>query len=142
MGDRIVVDREDLQALVTYCAPNGPKGSRLRAALGQEPVGATLTVAQAEAIAAYVDAGATADKQTHQGYWAALRSIVLQCSAPKPPLPTDALMALGAPASPMFNEHTLRAEIVAKWGEYGAHADVFDALLRAASRPEEPSDGC
>lgn len=28
-----------------------------------------------------------------------------------------------------FNEHTLRTEIAATWGEYGAHIDVYDMLL-------------
>jgi hypothetical protein len=28
-----------------------------------------------------------------------------------------------------FNEHTLRADIVSVWGEYGAHVDVFDFMV-------------
>lgn len=32
----------------------------------------------------------------------------------------------------MFNEDTLREEIVAKWGEHGAHIDVYDNLVRLA----------
>lgn len=30
----------------------------------------------------------------------------------------------------LFNEEALRREIVGVWGEYGAHAEVFDTLLR------------
>jgi len=35
----------------------------------------------------------------------------------------------GRPPS-VFDEQTLRAEIVRVWGEFGAHVDVFDHMLR------------
>ena len=40
----------------------------------------------------------------------------------------------------MFNEQTLRAAIKEKWGEYGAHMDVFDTLIRKASENAELND--
>lgn len=36
----------------------------------------------------------------------------------------------------LFNEQTLRDEIVAKWGEYGAHAEVYDDLLKRLAELE------
>jgi hypothetical protein len=30
----------------------------------------------------------------------------------------------------VFDEQTLRAEIVRIWGAYGAHADLFDTILK------------
>ena len=33
-----------------------------------------------------------------------------------------------------FTEHSLREAIVAMWGEYGAHADVYDRLLVEVTR--------
>jgi len=38
----------------------------------------------------------------------------------------------------LFDEQTLRADIIKVWGEHGAHIDVFDYMLRAAlaTRPE------
>lgn len=36
-------------------------------------------------------------------------------------------------ASAAFNEHVLRAEIVSRWGEHGAHADVYDHMARLAT---------
>jgi len=38
----------------------------------------------------------------------------------------------------LFDEQTLRAEIVRVWGEHGAHVDVFDHIVRAAlaTRPQ------
>lgn len=36
-----------------------------------------------------------------------------------------------------FDEHSLRADIAAKWGEYGAHIDVFDTLLKRLRELEE-----
>jgi hypothetical protein len=30
----------------------------------------------------------------------------------------------------MFDEITLRNEIISKWGEHGAHTDVYDMMLR------------
>lgn len=38
----------------------------------------------------------------------------------------------------MFNEDTLRAEIVKTWGEYGAHAEVYDHLLKLSRRAPHP----
>lgn len=41
-------------------------------------------------------------------------------------------------ASPgVFNEDTLRSEIVRMWGEHGAHVDVFDHILKLAKKSEE-----
>lgn len=34
----------------------------------------------------------------------------------------------------LFNEDTLRAEIVKVWGEHGAHVDVFDHILKEARK--------
>ena len=34
----------------------------------------------------------------------------------------------------VFNEETLRAEIVSKWGEYGAHTEVFDFMVAEIKR--------
>lgn len=36
----------------------------------------------------------------------------------------------------LFNEDTLRAAIVDRWGEHGAHADVFDHMLKLISKLE------
>lgn len=36
-----------------------------------------------------------------------------------------------------FNEETLREEIARKWGEHGAHMEVFDYLLRRSKKLEE-----
>jgi hypothetical protein len=36
----------------------------------------------------------------------------------------------------IFNEHTLRTEIAKTWGEYGAHVDVYDTLLKRLSELE------
>lgn len=33
----------------------------------------------------------------------------------------------------IFNEQKLRAEIVKTWGEFGAHIEVYDMLLRKAN---------
>ena len=43
--------------------------------------------------------------------------------------------------APLFNEDSLRTAIASVWGEYGAHMDVFDQMLRrcdAADRAEQP----
>lgn len=36
--------------------------------------------------------------------------------------------------SGVFDEHTLRADIAARWGEHGAHIDVFDYMVREIER--------
>lgn len=36
--------------------------------------------------------------------------------------------------SAVFDEHTLRADIAARWGEHGAHIDVFDHMVREIER--------
>lgn len=33
-----------------------------------------------------------------------------------------------------FDESSLRADIVEKWGEHGAHAEVFDIMLAEIER--------
>lgn len=35
---------------------------------------------------------------------------------------------------PIFNEDALRQEIIGKWGEHGAHCEVFDMLLAGRDR--------
>ena len=35
-----------------------------------------------------------------------------------------------ADRSEVFDENSLRADIVKVWGEHGAHTDVFDHMLR------------
>jgi len=36
-----------------------------------------------------------------------------------------------------FDEKRLRADIVSAWGEYGAHADVFDFMVKEIERLRE-----
>lgn len=41
----------------------------------------------------------------------------------------------------MFDESTLRAEVVKVWGEYGAHVEVFDVMtMRAANLQAQITD--
>lgn len=40
----------------------------------------------------------------------------------------------------MFNEDSLRADIVDKWGPAGAHVDVFDHLLGMVTALKEQRD--
>jgi hypothetical protein len=39
---------------------------------------------------------------------------------------------------PIFDEDALRQEIVKTWGEYGAHVEVYDHVLRLARRAPTP----
>ena len=43
-------------------------------------------------------------------------------------------------ADNMFTEHTLLADIIAKWGDYGAHADVFRSMLAEIERLRAAGD--
>lgn len=43
-------------------------------------------------------------------------------------------------ADDMFTEHTLLADIIAKWGDYGAHADVFRSMLAEIERLRAAGD--
>ena len=36
----------------------------------------------------------------------------------------------------MFDEQALRADIADKWGEHGAHIDVFDHILKLAKKAD------
>lgn len=40
-----------------------------------------------------------------------------------------------------FDEHSLRADIARTWGEYGAHIDVFDTMLKRLNELEEIHKG-
>lgn len=42
----------------------------------------------------------------------------------------------------MFNEHSLREKIAEVWGEYGAHTDVYDALLERSELLNELFNAC
>lgn len=37
----------------------------------------------------------------------------------------------------LFDEHTLRDEIIATWGAHGAHIDVYDMILARLRHVEE-----
>jgi len=43
------------------------------------------------------------------------------------------------PSNHRFDEHSLRADIAAKWGEYGAHIEVYDHLLGLVESQPTPS---
>lgn len=45
-------------------------------------------------------------------------------------------------ARPLFNEDTLRAEIVRVWGEYGAHVEVFDMMRRRSDSQPDLLEAC
>lgn len=39
----------------------------------------------------------------------------------------------------IFNEESLRADVAKMWGEYGAHIEVLDELIKRAWRSPEPT---
>lgn len=40
------------------------------------------------------------------------------------------------PAEASFDEQALRADIIKVWGEFGAHVDVFDQMLKRVAELE------
>jgi hypothetical protein len=44
------------------------------------------------------------------------------------------------PSNHRFDEDSLRADIVAKWGPAGAHVDVYDHILKLAKSQPTPSE--
>lgn len=43
-------------------------------------------------------------------------------------------------ATQVFNEETLRKDIHKQWGEFGAHADVIDMLIKKATNNYNSKD--
>lgn len=43
-------------------------------------------------------------------------------------------------ATQVFNEETLRKDIHKQWGEFGAHADVIDMLIKKATNNHNSKD--